>query len=840
MRRLTVGVLCLSLTVVCRARTITVDDDGPADFNNIQAAIDDANNGDTVIVADGTYTGIGNRDLDFKGKAITVQSESGPESCIIDCEELIGHRGFYFHNGEEADSVVDGLTITGGYAQHGGGVYCYEASPTIRSCVINNNRTVNGQSELYTPGGNAGNGAGLCCENSSLRIDNCLIMANRTGEGGDSYGDWLPGGGGEPIPAGPGGNGGNGAGVYCDDQSSAVIVNCLITSNVTGDGGDSGDPYIPGANGGDGGDGGGIYCAMSAATVTNCTISGNETGAGGIAYDTYFEDGLAGEGGGVCSSVPGGDFEGNLIIADCIIYSNHPDQIVALPGQDPDVTYTCVQGGHAGTGNIDADPCFADEGGGDYHLLSAAGRWDPNTGSWVIDSNTSLCIDAGNPGCPPGTEPAPNGNRINMGAYGGTSEASKSPENWAMLPDLTNDHEVDSNDLKVLTYDWLESGTCLPSDFSRDQLVNSTDFAILALEWSGQIRTAPGIEYQIGECDMGLQDAGSGEPNFSVWVEGRYIHFEDMIYANCCPDELGLERHINGNQITLYEIGYGGMCDCDCNFPVTATLGPFEPGTYTVEVFDNYGQSLGVVVVVIGGPDEPGMAYHIPDCDPQAPTSLAATQTENTRFTLTVEGQYLRFEDMMVANCCPDNLELEMTVDQNLITIREIETTTSPCRCTCEYPVTAIFGPFQEGTYTVEVFDNYGQSLGAVEVVIGGSGGPNIAYTIADCDPAAFASFAPVQSQQTRFTVNVEGQYIHFEDMMVANCCPGQLGLEMTVDGNIITIHETEYTPGGCWCICDYPVTATLGPFEPGTYTLEVYEDYGGFIGSAIVVIGAP
>jgi len=57
MKKLIFVFVSLLPVFACQARTITVDDDGPADFNNIQAAIDDANNGDTVIVADGTYTG---------------------------------------------------------------------------------------------------------------------------------------------------------------------------------------------------------------------------------------------------------------------------------------------------------------------------------------------------------------------------------------------------------------------------------------------------------------------------------------------------------------------------------------------------------------------------------------------------------------------------------------------------------------------------------------------------------------------------------------------------------------------------------------------------------------
>jgi len=63
---------------------------------------------------------------------------------------------------------------------------------------------------------------------------------------------------------------------------------------------------------------------------------------------------------------------------------------------------------------------------GDYHLKSQYGRGDPNSGSWVIDDVTSPCIDAGGPNSPVGDESFPNGDRINMGAYGGTIEASKS------------------------------------------------------------------------------------------------------------------------------------------------------------------------------------------------------------------------------------------------------------------------------------------------------------------------------------------------------------------------------------------------------------------------------
>jgi hypothetical protein len=107
-----------------------------------------------------------------------------------------------------------------------------------------------------------------------------------------------------------------------------------------------------------------------------------------------------------------------------------------------------VQWHNLGIDNMNTDPCFFDPGrwvnandpnqitepndpnavwiDGDYHLKSQAGRWYPVSESWVQDNVTSPCIDAGDPNSPIDLEPIPNGNIINMGAYGGTAEASKS------------------------------------------------------------------------------------------------------------------------------------------------------------------------------------------------------------------------------------------------------------------------------------------------------------------------------------------------------------------------------------------------------------------------------
>lgn len=103
------------------------------------------------------------------------------------------------------------------------------------------------------------------------------------------------------------------------------------------------------------------------------------------------------------------------------------------------ITYSCLYGtakddslSDYGTGCIAKDPCFADAASGDFHLKSAAGRW--NGATWVKDTVTSPCIDAGEASAAYANEPSPNGNRANMGAYGNTTEASKSASGGSTDP----------------------------------------------------------------------------------------------------------------------------------------------------------------------------------------------------------------------------------------------------------------------------------------------------------------------------------------------------------------------------------------------------------------------
>ncbi len=143
----------------------------PSQYTTIQAGINAASDGDTVLIAAGTYTGTGNKNLDFGGRDIVVMSESGPENCTIDCQGT--GQGFYFHTGETGDAKVIGLTIKGGNNTYGGGIRINGSSPTIERCIICNN--------------NASYGGGVYINVGDPGFIHCTITYNTATNGGAMY-----------------------------------------------------------------------------------------------------------------------------------------------------------------------------------------------------------------------------------------------------------------------------------------------------------------------------------------------------------------------------------------------------------------------------------------------------------------------------------------------------------------------------------------------------------------------------------------------------------------------------------------------------------------------------
>jgi hypothetical protein len=203
----------------------------PGDAPTIQAGINMAFDSDTVLVADGTYTGSGNRDIDFNGKAIVVMSENGPEATIIDCEGSASnpHRGVWFRNGEGTGSVLKGFTIQNGYADGGwgGGIVAYFASPTIVECWIRGCRA-------------DADGGGIQCYGSDATIMGCAFTGNYAGDdGGGISVDWMDA---SPriISCTVSGNkaNGDGGGICGMRECDLTVENTIVwgnCSNTTGD-----------------------------------------------------------------------------------------------------------------------------------------------------------------------------------------------------------------------------------------------------------------------------------------------------------------------------------------------------------------------------------------------------------------------------------------------------------------------------------------------------------------------------------------------------------------------------------------------------------------------------
>ncbi|MHC4501197.1 MAG: right-handed parallel beta-helix repeat-containing protein, partial [Planctomycetota bacterium] len=177
------------------------------------------------------------------------------------------------------------------------------------------------------------------------------------------------------------------------------------------------------------------------------------------------------------------------VITNSIFWNNRDADLLVC-----DARYSCIERGSPGQGNISIDPCFVDADNGDYRLKSEGWRWDETRASWTWGDVTSLCIDAGNPGTPLHNEPEsiaqdPNNVwgvnlRVNMGAYGGTSQASIPPHGWALLADLNNDRRLNWFDLAAQLEDWLQYDNEQPGDLNRDGVVNGEDFTLLAGEWT--------------------------------------------------------------------------------------------------------------------------------------------------------------------------------------------------------------------------------------------------------------------------------------------------------------------------------------------------------------------
>jgi len=471
-------------------------------YSVIQWAIDEAENGDEIVLDPGPYTGIGNRDIDFLGKAVTIRSTDPGNpgvvaSTVIDCGNK--DRAFKLWNIEEGNPVISGLTITNGT---GYVTYCRQSSPTITNCVFYNN---SGRA-IYLDFSDAvishcaftGNGGGIYNSGGSIEVTDCTFTDNETDRGAAVYNSSS----GETVihDCAMIGNSAflDGGAFYGSSTGKLTIKNCTILENSAENRG--GGLYfwnkvaiinttVTGNTAGS--HGGGMYVGIGNPKVTNCTISGNR------ASDS---------GGGICclgtdAEVVNSVFWGNTAdIGPEIALFEHFYYTTTLT-----VLHSDARGGESDTyiengcvlnwdgTNINSDPIFV-----------ASGSWgdngtpgDPSDDIWNEGdyhlTEDSPCIDAGTNDALDLPDTDFDGDlRTIDGDDDGTATADMGADEY--LPtidqcegDFDNDGDVDGSDLAVFAADFgrtdCDTGGNCEGDFDADDDVDGSDLAVFAADF---------------------------------------------------------------------------------------------------------------------------------------------------------------------------------------------------------------------------------------------------------------------------------------------------------------------------------------------------------------------
>jgi len=374
-RRMATMLLLLSAAPAADARAVTWV--VPSQCPTIQAGIDSASAGDTVLVACGTYY---EHDILLKS-GVVLRSETGNADCVtVDAQQ----RGEILRCEDCAALVrIEGLTVTRGYSSwQGGGVFCENSSVAFSGCRVSGNYS------SYL-------GGGVYAESCSLVFNNCIMSQNSSGSSGGGVYCWdcalemtdctfsgnsggHSGGGlcaqrGQLTRCTFSGNsarladlsGGTGGGAWC---GSALVTDCTFRDNsACALGGALGCYTAVVANSiffhNSAGAGAGVYCADSAATLTSCTLSGNSApGASGILAENSsvtMEKSIVAFGTGGEAVWCEGTASAQL--SCCVLFGNGGGNWVG-----------CISDLYPGAGNLASDPLFCDQDGGDLRPCASS------------------------------------------------------------------------------------------------------------------------------------------------------------------------------------------------------------------------------------------------------------------------------------------------------------------------------------------------------------------------------------------------------------------------------------------------------------------------------------
>lgn len=194
MRHILLIMMLTLLGNLCYGTVILV----PEDFATIQAGINGASSGDTVIVGPKRYYGEGNRDLTFGGKSLVLLSNIGRDGTMIDCEGM--GRAMTLQEGD-GPITIDGFTLYGGQASGAGGILCEKAILTVKNSTIRKN----------IGEGSPKGGGGIYAIESAVELVNCTVDSNEL-----DVGMFVHGAG----------------GISAFYYSTISVTNCIITDNI--------------------------------------------------------------------------------------------------------------------------------------------------------------------------------------------------------------------------------------------------------------------------------------------------------------------------------------------------------------------------------------------------------------------------------------------------------------------------------------------------------------------------------------------------------------------------------------------------------------------------------
>jgi predicted outer membrane repeat protein len=377
------------------AKTWHISPAGTGEAPTIQAGIDSSADGDVVLLSPGTYTGEGNRNISFEGKAVTVESSSGAALTTIDCGG--SGRGFVFASGESEASILSGVrVVNGSHPFYGGAVHCVKASPVIHDCSFFGNHAGIGGGAVYCDTSSAvlsGNsfenndaaygGAVACTGTSSAFIANNDFISNAASISGGAIAcrAAAPSIEGNRFAGNEATN--EGGAVFCDQASAPFISANSFHGNRAGD------------------NGGAIGLLQSSPTVEHNIFRANQAALGGGVYCNNFSEGpiryntfdensaLSGAGSAICCT----NFSAAPISNNIIVNSPLGTPIDTKNDSVPTISCVCFFNNAAG----DTRPPGSIDGGGIFSL-------DPEFCG--IDGSGNYFLQSDSP-CAPGNTAAP-------------------------------------------------------------------------------------------------------------------------------------------------------------------------------------------------------------------------------------------------------------------------------------------------------------------------------------------------------------------------------------------------------------------------------------------------